>query len=178
MLLDNLRTGILAALSIIIAISIAQISWELFSTAEIKSNDTDTNATNLTDSNMNKFSRVNFLFAYTRANPISGDVLYKIWYDSNTKEIFYTDLNYTIKRNILADSIQQSLISLINQSGFFNAENTYPQNILTFNPSYYLLTVKLNGNIHTVSWTSANSAVPLDLYRIADSIEKVVKGTK
>jgi hypothetical protein len=115
-----------------------------------------------------------FNFNYSKSGGIVG-LTYTISYNSKTNElIFYSDQNTFHKQLSVSEKKNLEDVIIKNKDKFFKTLSDYPPITGAADFFSYRLSININNNTHTTSWTDA-SAVPVPdiVFEIADIIEKV-----
>ena len=114
-----------------------------------------------------------FSFNYTKSGGFVGVINNTTSYNSKTNElVFDSDSNMPIQ--YLSDSEKQNLKDIIIKYKFFKTLHDYPPSKDAADDFSYKLSIKMNNNTHTASWTDSSSPEAIyGLFKITEKIEEI-----
>jgi hypothetical protein len=114
-----------------------------------------------------------FSFNYTKSGGFAGVINNTTSYNSKTNElVFDSDSNMPIQ--YLSDSEKQNLKDIIIKNNFFKTLHDYPPSKDAADDFSYKLSIKMNNNTHTTSWTDSSSPEAIyGLFKITEKIEEI-----
>jgi hypothetical protein len=97
-----------------------------------------------------------------------------ISYNSKTNELVVNNDNSPKPPPHLSDSEKQNLKDIIIKNNFFKTLDNYPPSKDVVDYLSYKLSIKMNNNTHTTSWTDGSSPeATYGLFKIADKIVEI-----
>jgi hypothetical protein len=99
-----------------------------------------------------------FILEIEKRDGISGDNI-KLLYNSLTKNLSYI-VNNNETRKQISDADEATASRILNGSGFFEAEASYPPAPNSTDYEEFTISATLDGKLNSVSWTTTSEGVP------------------